>query len=132
MTGFYNTGWFGGSIPAAAITLGTQYIDNNWSWRLPLIFQCVPAGIVCLTVFLLPESPRWLMARGRTEEARAFLIKYHAAGDVNSPSLAVQWREFEENIELDGSDSRWWDLSGVFGSKNARWRFLQVSYQGCL
>lgn len=67
-------------------------------------FQCVPAGIVCLCVFTLPESPRWLMARGRSEEARAFLVKYHGAGDPNAASVNVQFREFQENIELDGTE----------------------------
>lgn len=38
MTGFYNTGWFGGSIPAAAITLGTSYMTSNWGWRIPLMY----------------------------------------------------------------------------------------------
>lgn len=37
MTGFYNTGWFGGSIPAAAITLGTSYMKSDWGWRIPLM-----------------------------------------------------------------------------------------------
>lgn len=37
MTAFYNTGWFGGSIPAAAITLGTSYMTTNWAWRIPLM-----------------------------------------------------------------------------------------------
>jgi MFS family permease len=104
MTAFYNTGWFGGSIPAAAITLGTEHIRSNWSWRLPLIFQCVPAGVVCCTVFLLPESPRWLMARGRSEEALAFLTKYHGKGDRNSPSVTVQFKEFQETISSNGSE----------------------------
>jgi hypothetical protein len=32
-------GWFGGSIPAAGITLACQSIQSDWSWRLPLVFQ---------------------------------------------------------------------------------------------
>jgi len=130
MTGFYNTGWFGGSIPAAAITLGTSFIKSNWSWRIPLIFQCVPAGVVCLVVFLLPESPRWLMAQGREEEAKAFLVRFHGAGDPNSPYVTLQWQEFRESIELEGTDKRWWDFSGLFITKNARWRMLMVILMG--
>lgn len=67
-------------------------------------FQCVPAGIVCLFVFTLPESPRWLMARGRSEEARAFLTRYHGAGDPNAQAVTVQWKEFQESIELNGTE----------------------------
>ncbi|EJD53532.1 putative MFS lactose permease [Auricularia subglabra TFB-10046 SS5] len=128
MTGFYNTGWFGGSIPAAAITLGTQYMKSDWSWRLPLIFQAVPAGIVCIVVFFLPESPRWLYAQGREEEARAFLVRFHGAGDPNSPYITLQVQEFIDSIKLDGSDKRWWDFRELVSTKNARWRFLMVAF----
>ena len=73
--------WFGGSIPAAGITLGTQKIKSDLSWRLPLAFQAVPSFIVILVVWFLPESPRWLLANKRDEEARAFLAKYHGNGN---------------------------------------------------
>lgn len=56
MTGFYNCGWFGGAIPAALVVYGCQYIHGNLSWRLPLILQCVPAGIVMIAVFFLPGA----------------------------------------------------------------------------
>lgn len=49
-TGFYNCGWFGGSIPAAAVTFGTNYIDNNYSWRIPLILQAFACLIVIISV----------------------------------------------------------------------------------
>lgn len=29
MVGIYNCGWFGGAIPAAAVTFGTNYISSN-------------------------------------------------------------------------------------------------------
>ncbi len=32
---------------------------NGAQWRLPLALQCLPPLILSLTVFLLPESPRW-------------------------------------------------------------------------
>jgi len=85
MTAFYNCGYFGGAIPAAGITLGTQFINSNWQWRLPLIFQAVPSLIVMVCVFLIPESPRWQLANSRDEEALAFLAKYHGNGDPKNP-----------------------------------------------
>jgi len=113
-----------------AITLGTSYIKSNASWRIPLICQCVPAGIVCLVVFFLPESPRWHMAHGREAEAKAFLVKYHGNNDPNSPYVALEWQEFKEGISTTGSDKRWWDLSELVSTKNARWRFLMVILMG--
>jgi len=106
MTGFYNLGWFGGSIPAAGITLATQKMTSDWSWRLPIVLQCAPAFVVICSTMFLPESPRWLMAQGRDKEALAFLTKYHGAGDDQDPIVQLEYVEFKDQIEIDGSDKR--------------------------
>ncbi|KAI5124967.1 hypothetical protein M0805_007393 [Coniferiporia weirii] len=128
MTGLYNCGWFGGSIPAAAITLGTQNIKSDLSWRLPLIFQCVPALVVICIVWFLPESPRWLLANKRDEEARAFLERFHGGGNPCHPVVELEWQEFKEGISTDGADKRWYDYSELFKSTSTRWRFLMVIF----
>jgi len=130
MTSLYNTGWNGGAIPAAAIVFGTQTIKNNWSWRLPLLFQAVPAGLVICLVWFCPESPRWLYMHEREEEAFAFLTRYHGNNDPNNPVVLLQIQEFKDNIRMDGSDKRWWDYSDLFKTRNARWRFLMVILMG--
>ncbi|KAF8588210.1 general substrate transporter [Ramaria rubella] len=131
MTAFYNLGWFGGSIPAAAITLGCQNIQSDWSWRLPLIFQAVPSVIVIICVWFLPESPRWLVANSRDAEALDFLTRFHGNGDPTNPLVVLEWAEFKEGIAIDGADKRWWDYRELFRSRNARWRSLMVIMMGC-
>ncbi|KAI0264911.1 general substrate transporter [Gloeopeniophorella convolvens] len=130
LTAFYNTGWFVGSIPAAGITLGCSHLQSNWSWRIPLILQAFPAAIVVCTVWFLPESPRWLMAQGRTEAAFTFLTKYHGNGDANHPIVQLEMREFAESIRTDGSDKVLWDFRAVIANRNVRWRFLMVFSMG--
>lgn len=118
--------WFGGSIPAAGITLATQKIQSDLSWRLPLIFQCVPCAFVILCVWFLPESPRWLLANERDEEAHAFLTRFHGNGNPNHPIVELEWQEFKEGIAVDGADKCWYDYSELYKTKNARWRTLMV------
>ncbi|KAK3362404.1 general substrate transporter [Lasiosphaeria hispida] len=125
-TGFYNCGWFGGAIPAAIITFGCNYIDSNWSWRIPLILQAATCVIVMGSVFFLPESPRFLMANGRDEEAVAFLVKYHGNGDPTSRLVILEAEEMREGIRLDGIDKTWWDYRPLLTTHNGRWRMAQV------
>ncbi|KAK4454499.1 lactose permease [Podospora aff. communis PSN243] len=125
-TGFYNCGWFGGSIPAAIITFGTNYMTNDYSWRIPLILQAAACLLVMSCVFFLPESPRFLIANGREQEALDFLVKYHGNGDPNSRLVRLEIDEMREGIKLDGIDKTWWDYRPFLTSHNARWRMLQV------
>ncbi|KAL0475083.1 MFS lactose permease [Neurospora intermedia] len=125
-TGFYNCGWFGGSIPAACITYGCYFIKSNWSWRIPLILQAFTCLIVMSSVFFLPESPRFLFANGRDAEAVAFLVKYHGNGDPNSKLVLLETEEMRDGIRTDGVDKVWWDYRPLFMTHSGRWRMAQV------
>ncbi|MGW7492514.1 MFS transporter [Streptomyces sp. NPDC054786] len=46
-------------------------------WRLMLASSAVPALLVLALRLRSPESPHWLMSRGRTAEARAVLLRMH-------------------------------------------------------
>ena len=84
-------------------------MNNDWSWRIPLILQCFTCLIVISTVWFIPESPRFLMANGREEEALAFLVKYHGNNNPNSRLVRLEIEEMREGIQLDGLDKTWWD-----------------------
>lgn len=125
-TGFYNCGWFGGSIPAAAITFGTNNIDNNYSWRIPLILQAFACLIVICSVYFLPESPRFLMANGRDAEAVDFLAKYHGNGSPHSRLVLLEVEEMRDSIRQDGIDKKAWDYRPFLLTHSGRWRMAQV------
>jgi MFS family permease len=75
------------------IDLGLYFVpDNSVSWRFPLGFQIVLSVMVMVFVFLLPESPRWLIKKGRLEEARHILA---ALEDVEADSDKIN-----EDIEV--------------------------------
>lgn len=49
---------------------GTSFYESSFQWRFPLAFQAVFAVLLVLQVVGLPETPRWLVAHDRHEEAR--------------------------------------------------------------
>ncbi len=50
------------------------------AWHLMLGVQCLPAGILCICLFLIPESPRWLTAGGQQSEAMRSLAQLGSSG----------------------------------------------------
>lgn len=80
-----------------------------------------PALILCLAWFL-PESPRWLYTRGRHSEAKKVLAKYHGLGREDSVWVTMQINEYEEYLNMDGADKRWWDYSALFKQHASRYR----------
>lgn len=78
LTSCYNSLWYLGSIIAAWSTYGSFHIPSSWAWRLPSLLQGLPSVIqLCLLLFA-PESPRWLLAKGRDKQALQTLAYYHA------------------------------------------------------
>ncbi len=55
--------------------LGDQAWNVETGWRYMLASGVLPALLFFLLLFFVPESPRWLTAKGRREEALAILTK---------------------------------------------------------
>ncbi len=61
---------------------GSAFLTSDWAFRIPIWCQLGSSVIVAVGVFFLPESPRWLVAQDRVDEARVILGKYHGEGSL--------------------------------------------------
>ncbi|KAL1675416.1 general substrate transporter [Schizophyllum commune] len=119
----YNSCFFIGSIPATGAMVGTEKMASTWAWRLPLILQVIPPSIVMACVWFCPESPRWLISRGREEEARQVLVDYHSSDGKMNSIIELEIAEFKEAIQVKTTEP-WWDYRPLVNTANARWRTL--------
>ncbi|KAL8874881.1 MAG: hypothetical protein Q9198_006688 [Flavoplaca austrocitrina] len=68
MLGFVAGVAFGGVMIPAGV--------ENTQWRMILGSTAIPPIFVCAQVYLVPESPRWYMSKGRYEKAFESLQRF--------------------------------------------------------
>ncbi|KAH8701536.1 general substrate transporter [Talaromyces proteolyticus] len=102
-TALFLTFYSVGSIVAGWCTFGTFRIDGTASWRIPSALQGLPSVIQLLFIWFCPESPRWLVSKGRNEEALAFLVKYHGEGDLQDPVVQFEYNEIQRTLSAEKS-----------------------------
>ena len=81
----------GGQFLSAFVCAILSGVDNGWRYMLGL--AAVPAVIQFFGfIFLLPESPRYLIEKGRSVEARSVLAKIRSDEDIEEEMELMQKR----------------------------------------
>ncbi|KVL84408.1 MFS transporter [Burkholderia stagnalis] len=68
-----------------AVWLNPLHIGGVAGWRIILAIGSLGAVYVLLVRHRLPESPRWLLAQGRADEAHAMLRRFADSAGVRMP-----------------------------------------------
>lgn len=91
------------------VFLATYMIGNNLSeaqnieygWRQMFWSELIPAGMFLLLLFFVPKSPRWLMMKGREEEAKIILAQIHGQEIADKEFVEIQ-----ESIHSDANSKK--------------------------
>lgn len=72
----------------------------SYAWRVPVALQLVFVILIGLLVLVIPETPRWLAAHGRSEEALVVLSRL-ADKDTSHPSVQATYEEIMATVQAE-------------------------------
>lgn len=112
-----------GILVAFWIQYGTSFINGEAAWRLPMGLQMLATLALHFTMYFLPESPRWLVAKDRPEDALKVLAKLHARGDVEDLYVKAELAEIVAKIAFEKRQKTPSYMSLLFGNE---WRRMWI------
>jgi len=74
--------------------------EHEWRWMFGVM--AAPSVLFFLLVFLTPQSPRWLVAQGRMEEARGVLLRCGA----DDGGVDAELHEIRQSLDLSHQSLR--------------------------
>jgi SP family sugar:H+ symporter-like MFS transporter len=83
-------------LAASAGVSTASFWGGIQAWRWMFLMQAIPAAIFLIALFLIPESPRYLVSKGRTEHAERVLASLFGV-DVARAKLAEIRATFSED-----------------------------------
>ncbi|KAI9687085.1 MAG: hypothetical protein M1822_002495 [Bathelium mastoideum] len=118
-----------GILTAFLIQYGCSFIPSNAAWRTPIGIQMVPTSALFCVMWWLPESPRWLVSKGRDEDALQVLARVHADGDESDDYVLEEFAEIKQKFALEESTEKPSYFSILFSKKYSRRTFIGLGAQ---
>ncbi|MBU2924841.1 MFS transporter [Colwellia sp. 1_MG-2023] len=89
-----------------------QWLTNENIWRYMLGAELIANAVWITLILFIPESPRWLIMKGRSDEAQAILIKTVAENQINDIISDV-----EESVSSQEKNNTFTQLKILFSKK---------------
>lgn len=91
-----------GFVISNFVTLAFSGLMTEAQWRFPLGIQMIFVAIILIMVPILPESPRWLLARKREDEAR------HVLSLLSDHDVEDELQDIRSSIKAEQSAKGSW------------------------
>jgi hypothetical protein len=101
--------------------------SNRFQWQLPVFVQFFPSALLLIGAFFCPETPRWLLSKGKDEQALKNLCWLRALPEDHE-YIQYEYRITKEQAETEklvrGNDGLFTLTKQLLTSKGHRYRVM--------
>ena len=131
MTATYNLMIITSLMIAFWVNYGVSLWDgsehNDRQWRIAMGIQIIPGAMMCLMIPFVPETPRYLINHGKSEQGLKNLTKLRKL-PADHPYVQTEYQEIEAQVrfeqEAHQGHSYWVIIQDVFTNKSNFQRFF--------
>lgn len=102
--------------PSGTSFYGDGTGSSQFVWRFPIAFQIVPLLFLSAVIWIMPESPRWLIKEGREEEGRYILGRLRGEHDGLAEAEFQDIRNIVELERKTATAHSYWSMFWGLGS----------------
>lgn len=84
--------------------------------------QIIPSVFQIAFIYWVPESPRWLIFKGKNEKALQMLSYYHAEGNMDDVTVQFEYKEIRDTIQIEKEVLQESSYMDFFRTRGNRWR----------
>ncbi|XP_019712390.1 solute carrier family 22 member 5-like isoform X1 [Hippocampus comes] len=90
------------------------------SWRLLLVASAIPGLVFIFTWWVIPESPRWLLQKGRVKEAEIVICRAAKMNKIHAPDVIFKTVDASELLQKSDEDKRVYTFMDLIRTTNLR------------
>ncbi|KFA74041.1 hypothetical protein S40288_05174 [Stachybotrys chartarum IBT 40288] len=118
----------GGIMISYWVVYGFYFLEGEVRWRFPIIFQSFFTVLVMIGLLFLPDSPRWLIMKGRTQDAREVIARLLDKDD-HSPEVEQEVSQITTALSAQRGGGYFSRLVTRGPSQNLRRTLLGIAAQ---
>lgn len=83
-----------------SVSLWHNAEHNDTQWRLAMGIQLIPGALMCLMIPFIPETPRYLINRGKSEQGLKNLTALRKL-PADHPYVQTEYQEIEAQVRFE-------------------------------